>query len=74
MAETKDGRLHSGLLVERTEQAVVLKDAKNQIIRLAANEIEQLTSQQQSLMPDLLLRDLTAQQVADLIAFLSSLR
>jgi putative heme-binding domain-containing protein len=74
MAETKDGRLHSGLLVERTEQAVVLKDAKNQIIRLAANEIEQLTSQQQSLMPDLLLRDLTAQQVADLIAFLSALR
>jgi putative heme-binding domain-containing protein len=74
LAEGSDGRLHSGLLVERTEQAIVLKDAKNQLIRLAASDVEQLTSQQQSLMPDLLLRDLTAQQVADLLAFLSSLK
>lgn len=74
LAETKDGRVQSGLMVERTEQVVVLKDAKNQLLRLAVSDLEQLTPQQQSLMPDLLLRDLTAQQVSDLLAFLSSLR
>ena len=51
----------------------MLKDAKNNLIRLASAEVEDLFPQQQSLMPDLLLRDLTAEQVADLIAFLSSL-
>jgi putative heme-binding domain-containing protein len=74
LVQTRDGKLHSGLMIERTESVVVLKDAKNQLIRLPAGEVEDLTPQQQSLMPDLLLRDLTAQQVADLVSFLSSLR
>ncbi len=74
LAATSDGRLHSGLLVERTEQAVALKDNKGNVVRLAAADIELLAPQQQSLMPDLLLRDMTAQQVADLLAFLASLK
>lgn len=74
LAETRDGKLYSGLLTERTEKVVILKDAKNQVVQLSADEIEELTAQQQSLMPDLLLRDLTAQQVADLVAFLSELK
>jgi hypothetical protein len=51
----------------------VLKDAKNNLIRLTTSDVEQLSPQQQSLMPDLLLRDMTAEQVADLLAFLSAL-
>lgn len=74
LAGTIDGKLHSGLLVERTQDAVVLKDGKNNLIRLAASDVEQLAPQQRSLMPDLLLRDMTAQQVADLVAFLSELK
>jgi putative heme-binding domain-containing protein len=74
LAATADGRLHSGLLVERTEQAVALKDSKGNVVRLAAADIEQIAPQQQSLMPDLLLRDMTARQVADLLAFLASLK
>ena len=41
--------------------------------RLAA-EITRLVAQEKSLMPDLMLRDMTARQVADLVAFLRSLK
>ena len=52
----------------------MLKDAKNKVSTYAAADVEQLVAQQQSLMPDLLLRDMTKEQVADLLAFLESLR
>ena len=74
LAVMNDGRLHTGLLVEQTDDVVVLKDKKGELIRLDAGEIDELAKQQQSMMPDLLLRDMTAEQVADLLAFLSTLK
>jgi putative heme-binding domain-containing protein len=74
LVETRTGQVHTGLLVERTESHVMLKDARNQSLRLAMSEIEQIAPQSKSLMPDLLLRDMTSQQVADLLEYLSSLR
>ena len=74
LAETDDGRLLTGLLVKKDESEVVLKDAQDKEIRIPKAEIEQLVPQQQSLMPDLLLRDMTPDQVADLLAYLSSLK
>ena len=74
LAETKDGRVLSGLLAERDEKEVVLKDAQNKVLRLPVSDVEQLVTQQQSLMPELLLRDMTAQQVADLLEYLGSLK
>jgi uncharacterized repeat protein (TIGR03806 family) len=72
LVETRDGRLVSGLLVERTNQAVSIRDAQGRNIRIDATEIEQLAPQARSLMPELLLRDLTPQQAADLLAYLAS--
>ena len=74
LAVMNDGRLHTGILVEQTGDVVVLKDTKGELIRLDADEIDELARQQQSMMPDLLLRDMTAEQVADLLAFLSTLK
>ena len=74
LLETKDGRVLSGLAVERTKDAVVLKDAQGKTIKVASAEIDRLVPQPRSLMPELLLRDLTAQQVADLLEFLASMR
>lgn len=74
LAETDDGRLLTGLLVKKDDVEVVLKDAQDKEIRIPAKEIERLVPMRQSLMPDLLLRDMTAEQVADLLAFLSSLK
>ena len=74
VVETDAGRIHSGLLVEKTADTIVLKDEKNEMIRIAAGEVTLLVAQQKSLMPDLLLRDMTAREVADLTAFLHSLK
>jgi uncharacterized repeat protein (TIGR03806 family) len=74
MVETKDGRIVTGLLVQRNNEAVVLKDAQGKNSRIPVAEIEQFAPQPRSLMPELLIRDLTAEQVADLLEFLASLR
>lgn len=74
LAETDDGRTHNGLLISKDQNEVVLKDAVDKLIKLPAKSIEQLVPQRQSLMPDLLVRDMTAQQLADLLEYLSSLK
>ncbi len=74
LVETTEGRLLTGLLVKKDANEVVIKDAQNKVIRVPSNQIEQLVPQRRSLMPDLLLRDMTAEQVADLLAYLGSLK
>lgn len=74
LAELDDGRLLTGLLVSKDESEVVLKDVQDKLLRIPLQRIEQLVPQRQSLMPDLLFRDLTAQQVADLLEYLGSLK
>jgi hypothetical protein len=49
-------------------------DATGKRTDLAAGTIEELEALTTSLMPEQLLRDLTAQQAADLLAHLGSLR
>jgi putative heme-binding domain-containing protein len=74
LLETTSGTVRTGLLVGRTEREVVLRDAQNQEVRVTAADVERLDPQKQSLMPDLLLRGLTAQQAADLLEYLATLR
>jgi putative heme-binding domain-containing protein len=74
LAELDDGRLVTGILLKKDESEVVLKDAQDKEVRIPAKEIERLVPLTQSLMPDLQLRDMTAEQVADLLAYLSSLK
>ncbi len=74
LVETNDGRTVTGLLLNKDEHEVVIKDAQDKVFRIPPKQIEQLVPQRLSLMPDLLLRDMTAQQVADLLEYLSSLR
>ena len=74
VVETTAGRVHTGLLVSKTDKQVVLRDAKREERVIAADEVEDIFAQRKSLMPELLLKDMTAQQVADLLAFLSSLK
>jgi len=70
LVETKAGRVFSGLLADRNERRIVLLDATGKRINIAANDIEFTAPQQKSLMPELQLRDSTAQEVADLLEFL----
>jgi putative heme-binding domain-containing protein len=74
LAETKDGQVHTGLLAKKGDDEVVLKNVGDKEIRIPANKLATLVPQRTSLMPELLLRDLTAEQVADLLAFLAGLK
>ena len=74
LLETTDGRVFTGLLVKKDQDEVVLKDAQAKELRFAADAIELLLPQQKSLMPDLLWQEMTAQELADLLAFLMSLK
>lgn len=74
LAETAEGLVITGVLVSKDENEVVLKDAQDKVHKIPAKQIEQLVPQRQSLMPELLLRDMTAQQVADLLEYLSALK
>ena len=60
--------------MSKNQNEVLLKDAQDKTHRIPTEQIEQLVPQGQSLMPELLVREMTAQQVADLLAFLSSLK
>ncbi|MGE0608108.1 MAG: PQQ-dependent sugar dehydrogenase, partial [Pirellulales bacterium] len=74
LLETVDGRVLTGLLIEKNDSEVRLKDAQNKESRIPAADVETLVPQPKSLMPELLLRDLTPQQAADLLAYLISLK
>ncbi|HJT75787.1 MAG TPA: PQQ-dependent sugar dehydrogenase, partial [Gemmataceae bacterium] len=72
VVETSDGKLYTGLLAEKTAREVVLRDATNKEVRIPASQVAELLPQRKSLMPEQLLRDLTAQQAADLVDFLAA--
>jgi uncharacterized repeat protein (TIGR03806 family) len=74
VVETRSGEFLTGLLEQQSDEEVILRDANNRTHHISAADIEMLVRQQKSLMPDLLLRDMTPQQVADLIAYLASLK
>ena len=74
LVQTTDGRVFSGLREPDTGDDVVLRDANNKEVRIAAADVEQLLPQQPSLMPESQVLGMTAQQLADLIAYLNSLR
>ncbi len=72
LLETTDGRVFTGVLTGRSEDEVRLRDGQGKEHRIAAGNIERLVTQPKSLMPELLLRDMTPQQAADLLHFLSN--
>jgi len=74
LAETSKGLVYSGLMVEESNGEVVIRDAMGKDVRLQRDDLELLIAQPKSLMPELQLRDATAQDAADLIAFLQSLK
>ena len=74
LMETVEGRVFAGLLESKTDGEVVLRDAQNKLHHVKAEDVELLAPQRNSLMPELLLRDMTRQQVADLLAYLAGLK
>lgn len=74
LVETKSGQVLTGLMATRNDQEILIRDAQNKQHRIPIAEVEEVFPQTKSLMPELLVRDFTAQQVADLLEYLGSLR
>jgi putative membrane-bound dehydrogenase-like protein len=74
LVETEDGRVYLGVLQSKDEQAVILNDAQSKSIRIPQDNIASITEQRISLMPELVLKDVTAQDAADLLAYLMTLQ
>ncbi|MBM79474.1 MAG: hypothetical protein CMJ78_02625 [Planctomycetaceae bacterium] len=74
LIETSEGKLVTGVLVEKTVEAVTLRTVQNKTVKVPMSRVELFVPQKKSIMPDLLFRDMTPQQLADLMAYLVSLK
>jgi len=74
LIELVNGNVLSGVLVSQTDQAVVLKTKEAIVKRVDRNEIELMRKSETSLMPADLVKTMTKSQLADIVAYLGSLR
>ena len=69
-ALTDDGRVITGTVAQQDTAKVVLRTDQDQLITLPKDQLEQFGPVSISLMPEGLLKDLTDQQIADLMSYL----
>ncbi|MEX2216914.1 MAG: PQQ-dependent sugar dehydrogenase [Phycisphaeraceae bacterium] len=74
LIETDDGSAHTGFVTARTNEAVTLRIADGKDVSLPVKSILSQRTQQLSIMPQGLLSSMTAQEAADLLAYLASLK
>jgi putative membrane-bound dehydrogenase-like protein len=68
---TTDGLVMTGLLVEKTDQRVVLKLQGNKLETISIEDIDEIKQNEKSLMPEGIEEQMTRQEMADLFALLS---
>jgi putative membrane-bound dehydrogenase-like protein len=69
---TKSGKVHNGLVIRDTPDEVVLATGPNQEARITRNDIDEVLPSKVSVMPAGLDQQLTARELADLVAFLKA--
>jgi len=68
---TRDGRLLSGIIRERSD-AVLVVQSENDRVTIAAGDIEELKESPLSMMPEGTLAKLSADEIRDLVAYLAA--
>ncbi len=71
VVQTVDGRVLSGMIVERNDAGLTIANAKNERVTVAVANIEELRESPVSLMADDLYRQLKPQELRDLFAYLA---
>lgn len=71
VVQTKDGRVLTGLIVDRSNAAVTLVNAKNERQTIAESDIDEFQESPISLMPDNQYQQLKPQELRDLFRYLS---
>lgn len=74
VAETRSGKLITGLLARNTPDAVTLTTTDRQEVRIPRADLERLLPARTSVMPQGLDQQLSARELRDLLAFLQTLR
>ncbi|MCB9383120.1 MAG: c-type cytochrome [Bryobacterales bacterium] len=74
MVETKDGRMITGVLAKETPASVTIRQAKGVEDNVLRSNIEKMYSLSVSPMPEGFEDEISVDQMADLIAFIKSLR
>lgn len=69
---TQDGRLLNGLLLAETAESVTLRQPEGRELTVLRAEIDEMRSTSKSLMPEGIEKDVTVEQMADILAFLKS--
>jgi putative heme-binding domain-containing protein len=70
---TLSGKAYTGLIVYESVDGMLLRDAEHRTYRIEGHDIESRHLQRVSLMPAGLLKDATAEELADLFAWMKSL-
>jgi putative heme-binding domain-containing protein len=74
LVETQSGAIQSGLKIREDAEELVLRDSERKEQRIPKASIRRSAVLTKSLMPEFLLQDLTAQEAADLLEYLGSLK
>lgn len=67
---TDDGRVFNGLMSAESADAIVLRQTENKQQVITRNQIEEIRASGKSLMPEGVEKELTVQQMADLLEYL----
>ena len=73
MIVTDEGKSYAGIIVYQSVDGLILRDAESKTWRFEAPEIEVKRQMPNSLMPAGLLKDISKEELADLLAYLESL-
>lgn len=71
---TDAGLIETGIIVNETPSSITLKKAENKEITILRKNIDEIKSSGKSLMPEGLEKKIKAQEMADLIAYLMTLK
>ena len=74
LAQTLDGTVISGVLVSQTDDAVEIKTAESIVHKLKRDDLGGLKKQTISLMPADLQKQLHAQDLVDIVEYLTTLK
>jgi putative heme-binding domain-containing protein len=74
LVELENGKVESGLMISKTDESVTIKNAESNVTTYPLVEVINIEKQPNSLMPDGLQRNLTVQQLVDMVDFLMTLK
>lgn len=74
VVETTDGQSYTGFIADKAAKQITIRTADDKQIKVDAKNVDTITQSAKSMMPELVLREVTAQDAADLLAYLMTLK